>query len=128
MPTCRLFVRRLAAAQTVALVVQPAAPAAHFARIDLAALTDSRAFTGSGRWQVVQGVAVDTANPKRLTSEPGKGMFLCPGSVRDLLTKRQFTDAEVHAEFLIPADSNSGIKMLGLYEIQIKDSAKVPAD
>jgi hypothetical protein len=96
--------------------------------IDLTASNDFSAFTDASRWQVVQSVAVDKANPKRLTSEPGKGIYLCPGSARDLLTKRPFTDAEVHAEFLIPANSNSGIKMLGLYEIQITDSAKVPAD
>jgi hypothetical protein len=38
------------------------------------------------------------------------------------VSKQKFGDVEVHAEFMIPKGSNSGVKLEGLYEIQIFDS------
>jgi hypothetical protein len=67
---------------------------------------------------------MDSKNPKRLTATPGKGILVNgpTGRTRNLLTKQQFGDIEVHLEFLIPKGSNSGVKFEGLYEIQIFDS------
>src|SRR5207248_2186834 len=45
------------------------------------------------------------------------------GRIRDLVTKQNYRDVEIHLEFLIPKGSNSGIKFEGLYEIQIRDTA-----
>jgi hypothetical protein len=44
------------------------------------------------------------------------------GRLADLYTKKDFGDCEVHVEFLIPKNSNSGVKFHGVYEIQILDS------
>ena len=44
------------------------------------------------------------------------------GKTRNLLTKEDFGDIEAHFEFKIPKGSNSGVKLEGLYEIQIDDS------
>jgi hypothetical protein len=44
------------------------------------------------------------------------------GRLPDLYTKKDFGDCEVHVEFLIAKNSNSGIKFHGVYEIQILDS------
>lgn len=44
------------------------------------------------------------------------------GRLPDLITKREFGDCEVHVEFLIAKNSNSGIKFHAVYEIQICDS------
>ena len=54
----------------------------------------------------------------------GTGLFTnAPkGTARDLYTRRGFGDVAVEIEFLIPQKSNSGVKMMGLYEIQITDS------
>lgn len=45
------------------------------------------------------------------------------GRLPDLLTKQDFGDCEVHVEFLIAKNSNSGIKFHAVYEVQILDTA-----
>ncbi|HEY4759553.1 MAG TPA: DUF1080 domain-containing protein, partial [Thermoguttaceae bacterium] len=40
----------------------------------------------------------------------------------DLVTEEKFGDCELYLEFMVPADSNSGVYLHGLYEIQIWDS------
>jgi hypothetical protein len=69
-------------------------------------------------------VQLDQANPKKLLNQPGNTVWsnLPKGSCRDLFTKAQFTNPEVELEFCIPKGSNSGIKLMGVYEIQISDS------
>src|SRR5581483_8664812 len=62
-------------------------------------------------WRVVKAVALDPANPRKLKVVPGEGILYAAGRGKDLLTKRSFTDVEVHAEFVIPKRSNSGIKL-----------------
>jgi hypothetical protein len=78
----------------------------------------------TGDWLIAGGVEVDPQNAKRLTSKPGEGFLVNgpKGRTHDLLTKAKFTDVEVHVEFLIPKGSNSGVKLMGLYEVQILDS------
>jgi hypothetical protein len=75
-------------------------------------------------WVQAGSVAVDADNPKRLTSKSGKGILVngAKGRARDLLSKQVFGDLEIHLEFVIPKGSNSGVKLRGLYEIQICDS------
>ena len=67
---------------------------------------------------------MDPQNQKRLLAKPGKGVLVNgkTGRTNDILSKEKFKDIEVHAEFLIPKGSNSGIKFEGWYEIQIFDS------
>jgi hypothetical protein len=75
-------------------------------------------------WVVAGEAAVDPKNPRRLTSKPGEGI-LAPKSgnrARNLVTRAKYTDVELHVEFFIPKGSNSGVKLMGLYEIQILDS------
>jgi hypothetical protein len=78
----------------------------------------------TGDWLVAGGVEVDPDNARRLASKSGQGVLVNgpKGRAPDLLAKEKFTDVEVHAEFLIPKGSNSGVKLMGLYEIQIYDS------
>lgn len=40
----------------------------------------------------------------------------------DIITEEEFGDFELHIEYLVPKDSNSGIYLRGRYEIQILDS------
>jgi hypothetical protein len=40
----------------------------------------------------------------------------------DIYTVEKFGDVELYVEFLVPADSNSGVYVQGLYEVQIMDS------
>ena len=63
-------------------------------------------------------------DPARLAGVDGRGVLINgpAGRTRNLLTKQEFGDLEAHLEFLIPRKSNSGVKLQGLYEIQIVDS------
>jgi hypothetical protein len=84
----------------------------------------------TGEWAIGSEVKVDPKNPRRLAFEPRHAGVLVNGPIgktKDIVTKRKFGDAEVHLEFFIPKGSNSGIKLHGLYEIQISDSFGVPA-
>jgi Domain of Unknown Function (DUF1080) len=77
----------------------------------------------SEQWIIAADAKLDEKNPRQLVAVPGKGVLLNgPGRVKDLVTKELFTDIEVHVEFMVPKGSNSGIKLNGLYEIQIEDS------
>lgn len=75
------------------------------------------------QWVIAGDAKLDTRNPRKLVTVPGKGVLVNgSGRVRDLVTKETFADVEVHVEFLVPKGSNSGVKLNGLYEIQILDS------
>ena len=78
----------------------------------------------SADWMIAADAELDSKNPRKLAPKPGEGVVVnCPkGKARDLVTKQKFTDLEVHAEFLIAKGSNSGVKLMSLYEIQIFDS------
>ncbi len=78
----------------------------------------------TGDWFCADSVEPDPKNPKLLSAKPGQGILVNgqKGRTHDLLSKQNFTDIEVHVEFLIPKGSNSGVKLEGLYEIQICDS------
>jgi hypothetical protein len=79
--------------------------------------------TPTGAWMEVGGVGL-AGDPKHLIGEEGTGIILNdpPGRTTNLLTKEKFKDVEVSLDFCIPEGSNSGIKLMGLYEVQIFDS------
>jgi hypothetical protein len=67
---------------------------------------------------------MDPADSSRLLPIAGSGVIINgpDGNTRNLLSKQEFGDVEAHFEFLIPQRSNSGVKLHGLYEVQIVDS------
>lgn len=75
-------------------------------------------------WVQADSVSLNEKNPRRLTSKEGKGIAVngLEGRASNLVTKEKYTDLEAHVEFLVAKGSNSGVKMMGLYEIQIHDS------
>ncbi len=77
-----------------------------------------------GDWVIAGDATVDPANPKRLAARSGHGVLVNSkkGTARDLISKQKFGPVELHVEFLIAKGSNSGVKLEGLYEIQIYDS------
>lgn len=79
-----------------------------------------------GTWQVVGGVALLPDNAKGFKAEPGKGIILnsLQGPTVDLLTEAGHGDCELHVEFCVPEGSNSGVYLMGRYEVQIFDSFK----
>ena len=106
----------------LAVAASTAAPAEKDDWIDLTNLDSWR--KPDMLWMLADSVAVDAEKPKLLSAKAGKSILVngAKGRARDLLSQRAFGDVEVHVEFLIPKGSNSGVKLQGLYEIQILDS------
>ncbi|HEY8504289.1 MAG TPA: DUF1080 domain-containing protein [Gemmataceae bacterium] len=79
-------------------------------------------------WYLAADAAVDPENPRRLIGKGPPGGVLINGKTgrtANLYSDREFRDLELHLEFLIPEGSNSGVKFMGLYEIQIEDTWRV---
>ncbi len=73
------------------------------------------------KWEV--GVAaMSTENPKRLVIKKGIGEMICHGSGLDLYSEAKFGDCRIELEVMVPKGSNSGIYVMGEYEIQVLDS------
>ena len=64
-------------------------------------------------------------NSQQLTATSKKGDRIVNAAGKpasDIFTKEKFGDVELYIEFLMPANSNSGVYLQGLYEIQLWDS------
>jgi hypothetical protein len=77
-------------------------------------------------WYRASGVTVKEGPKHQLlerTGGPGPLLVNGPdGRTTQLVTDDRFGDLELYLEFLIPAKSNSGVYVAGLYEVQILDS------
>src|SRR6266480_2303132 len=84
----------------------------------------------TGDWMAAKSVALDPANPEKFLVTPGKGILLNgeKGHSVNLISEPEFGDMEAHVEFWIPKHSNSGVYLMGRYEIQIYDSFGVEKD
>lgn len=78
----------------------------------------------TGAWADVGAVKPDPKNERFLADEPGSGVLFNGrlGRTRNLVSRESFGDVELHLEFLVPKGSNAGVKLQGLYEVQIFDS------
>jgi len=78
----------------------------------------------TGDWQMVAEAALDPANEKAIAVKPGAGtIYNGPkGRTANLFTEAQFGDVALHVEFMVPKGSNSGVYLMGRYEIQVYDS------
>jgi len=66
---------------------------------------------------------VDPDNPRELVVEPGgHDLVNFKSGARDFYTAAKFGDAMIEVEFMVPKGSNSGVYVMGVYEIQILDS------
>jgi hypothetical protein len=69
---------------------------------------------------------VDPANAKTLIVKDGGAEAVSAGIVgADLRTEQEFGDALIELEFMVPPGSNSGVFVMGEYELQILDDPKV---
>lgn len=82
-----------------------------------------------GLWYRTNEVTLKPANRRQLVGQPVGGPIMVngpSGRTRDLVTKDKFRDVEFHCEFLMGEKSNSGVKFIGHYEIQLFDSYGKP--
>jgi hypothetical protein len=91
-------------------------------------LDDWTTKVASGRadkW-VVGKAKVSPSDPKMLVSEDGRGEMinLTPehGASQDIYSKAKFGDCRIELQVMVPQGSNSGIYVMGEYEIQVLDS------
>jgi hypothetical protein len=80
-------------------------------------------------WKIVGDVKMSEKNNKELepSGEPGAVPVLVNDLKvgqhgTDIYTEKEFGDCEVHVELLVPKGSNSGVYLMGRYEIQVLDS------
>ena len=75
-------------------------------------------------WDAAGSVALDADDTKLLATTAGEGIFYngTTGRTADIYTEAAHGDCELHVEFMVPEGSNSGVYLMGRYEIQILDS------
>jgi hypothetical protein len=83
---------------------------------------------GDHEWRVAGGVALSPEDDTLFVLQPGDGVFVNGdrGRTRDIHTLAEHGSCELHVEFCVPRDSNSGVYLMGQYEIQILDSWGTP--
>ncbi len=77
------------------------------------------------KWAVGKAKVADD-NPKMLAAEEGAGELINltgeHGHSRDIYSKATFGDCRIELEVMVPRGSNSGIYVMGEYEVQVLDS------
>ena len=86
----------------------------------------------TGYWKQTATVELDPASPRKLkwaetTENTGIWVNGPTCKTNNLVNRAAFGDIELKLEFNVPTGSNSGVKLQGLYEIQIFDSFGVTA-
>ncbi len=79
-------------------------------------------------WSIVGDVFLSPNDPKSLSSKPGMGVLFNGGHTTDLVSNQEFGNVDLHLEFIISKHSNSGVYLMGSYELQIYDSYGVQKD
>ncbi len=121
---------------TFALSLAVCLPSACGAAEQMVSLFNGKDLAGwrapTGEWRVVKSVELYAGNPEKLTAARGAGVLLngsgATGKTADLVTQLEFGDLQAHIEFCIPKNSNSGVYLMGRYEVQIYDSFGKAAD
>ncbi len=75
-------------------------------------------------WMIAESVSVSEKNKKLFKIEEGQGVLVNgkKGRTTNLLSDYEHGDCQLHIEFCVPHESNSGVYLQGQYEIQILDS------
>jgi hypothetical protein len=84
----------------------------------------------ANHWKVAGDVKMSQAKPKELevSGEPSGDAGIFVNDLKDkehgsdLYTEQEFGDCEVHVELMVPKGSNSGVYLMGRYEVQVLDS------
>ncbi|HOJ60397.1 MAG TPA: DUF1080 domain-containing protein [bacterium] len=87
-------------------------------------LTGWKAMHEPSEWLAASQVVMSPKNNKIFDIQPGEGILVNgpKGNTSNIYTEYEHGDCQLHIEFMVPKDSNSGVYFQGLYEIQILDS------
>jgi hypothetical protein len=66
--------------------------------------------------------ALNSAEPAKLTAATPGSDLVSPVKGVNLATEREFGDCTLEVEFMMAKDSNAGVKLMNIYEIQLLDS------
>ena len=79
-------------------------------------------------WHVVGAVRLADGDPRAFAAQAGTGVLLNSerGRTADIHTEQLHGDCELHVEYCVPEHSNSGVYLMGQYEIQVLDSWGTP--
>lgn len=83
----------------------------------------------AANWQVAGSLAGNPRADRELLGAPGHGLLINRPNQEahgNLVTVAEFGDAELDLDFLMPPGSNSGVYLMGRYEVQLFDSWGVP--
>ncbi|MCU0449451.1 MAG: DUF1080 domain-containing protein [Bernardetiaceae bacterium] len=93
-------------------------------------LTDLKAFKApAANWKIVGAVAANPDVKYDLQASPGQGVLVnlpTEKAKADLFTNWEHGDLELEVDFMTARESNSGIYLMGRYELQIYDSYTQP--
>ena len=84
----------------------------------------------SANWKIVGAATADRSLPLAMAEEPGTGVLIntpAPGARGNLLTTWEHGDLDLSLDVMMPKGSNSGVYLMGRYEVQLLDSWGVKA-
>ena len=115
----------IAALASTAEAQARAAPSLEFAAhsVSLANLNGFR--PTSANWRIAGGATANRAQPLALAEVPGKGVLVnnpAPGAKGQLFTTWEHGDLDLWLDVMLPKGSNSGVFLMGRYEVQLSDS------
>jgi sugar phosphate isomerase/epimerase len=86
---------------------------------------DEKSKWEKSKWEVGT-AAMSSDDPKKLVNKGGQGAMINlasrHGDSIDIYSKEKFGDCRIELEVMVPQGSNSGIYVMGEYEIQVLDS------
>ncbi|MDT0686943.1 3-keto-disaccharide hydrolase [Autumnicola psychrophila] len=89
-------------------------------------LQDLSEFKNPGKnWQIADDIYVDLDKSNKFRIEEGKGILVNEPKGRnnqDLYTEQEYGSIDLEFDYMMAPGSNSGIYLMGRYEVQLKDS------
>ena len=73
------------------------------------------------KWRVRK-ASLDPANPSRFVVSDGQDLVNAEGGGVDIYSEHKHGDAVIEVELMVPKGSNSGVYVMGEYEVQVLDS------
>ena len=103
----------------------PAAPGIELSPQSVSLTTLNGFRPTSANWKIVGGATADRNRDLALAEQPGTGVLVnnpAPSARGHLFTQWEHGDLDVSFDVMMPKGSNSGVYLMGRYEVQLLDS------